>query len=442
MHILHLSALEVWGQGKSSGMPSLYNNLYHYGLAGHTQTLLLPEVHMTHNGRGVGSKVQDHVRVDIPAKIERIPMLGMPTALLIRSRLSKHLGSGLGKYISESAGADMAWLILTVSFVLRSLALGRTKVFDVVYAHNSYTSLAGYCVGRLLGIPNITRLYGTFLARMIGKPCLPLRYPIMCSSFLIPSDLLVVTNDGTKGDLVAKHFHVGPERLRFWPNGISVEESRPIERRKELPFPVKKPLVLSLYRHVSWKRLDRLIRAIPLIKERVRDCQIIIGGTGPLTSDLKKLAQELGVAEAITWAGALSREQVWHLLREATVLVSTNDLTNRCNPVIEAITAGCPVVSMDDGSTGDLLRHEFNSLLVKPDGTYALAEAVSQVLEDVQLRARLRAGAEETAKTSIWSWSERMSKEIDEVASLVKASRLNGRAKRRTPANSSQRSLS
>ncbi len=424
MRVLHLSALPIWGQGEKSGMPSLYENLRHYALAGHRQTFVLPQTRMVPGGKRIGDPMPRNLVLDLPIELVQAPVGGMRPAVYVRSCLPKRLGNGRVGTLVEAAGANSAWMILTAGFIRTTLALARTRAFDVVYAHNDYSALAGYLVGRLLHIPNITRLYGTFLSRMMALVLLPLRYTVMCSPFLIPCNLLVVTNDGTRGDEVAERFRVSPERLRFWPNGVDLDGDEAGEASApSLPFETGARLVVSLCRHVSWKRLDRVIRCIPFVRARVPDTKFVICGSGPLTSELQALAERLGVSDMTLWPGALSRGHVRQLLAQASVVISTNNLSNRCNPVIEAIYAGCPVVTLDDGTTADFLAHGENCLLVPADDNEALGRAVARVLSDAGLERKLRAGAREAAERSLWTWAQRMQAEISEVEAIVAARR-------------------
>jgi glycosyltransferase involved in cell wall biosynthesis len=110
---------------------------------------------------------------------------------------------------------------------------------------------------------------------------------------------------------------------------------------------------------------------------------------------------------------------VWNLHRLADAFVIANDVTNRCNPLYEAMCVGLPVISVRDPSTADLLQDGVNCLLVPPDEGPALGQAMMRMLIDSSLRAKLSAGGRQTADRSIWTWGERMRLEIEEVKNLL-----------------------
>ena len=425
MNVLHLSPLPVWGQGRQAGMPSLYECLRHYALAGHRQSLVLPRTLMVPFGElHIGDPLPDAGDLDLPVDVSIAPTPALAAAVAVRSRWSRKVPGAAGTLL-ENAGATAACIALTRGLYRQAMRLAASQRFDVVYAHNDYAALAGWLVARRLGIPNVTRLYGTFLARLLDKPLLAARYPVMVSAFRIPSDLLIVTRDGTGGQRVANRFGVSLRRLRHWPNGVDealLAGNADGGNGEALDFDWTGPAVATLHRHEPWKGLDRLIRAWPKVHQRLPDAKAILCGGGSRTDELRELAASLGVADAVLMPGPLDRPGVRALLGRVRAVVSVNDLSNRGNPVIEAVAAGCPVVSLDDGSTTDLLTHEVNALLVAPGDEAALADALVCMLSDERLEARLRDGARGAA-AGLQTWAQRLAMEIDEVECLVESRR-------------------
>ncbi|MCK4785936.1 MAG: glycosyl transferase family 1, partial [Desulfobacteraceae bacterium] len=90
---------------------------------------------------------------------------------------------------------------LTFSLCWEALRVRRKGFMpQLVYAHNQYAALAGFLLRCLWRVPNVTRLYGTFLANLMKKPFVTLRYPTAAAGYLVPSSLLICANDGTRGD--------------------------------------------------------------------------------------------------------------------------------------------------------------------------------------------------------------------------------------------------
>ncbi|HST14856.1 MAG TPA: glycosyltransferase [Gaiellaceae bacterium] len=122
-------------------------------------------------------------------------------------------------------------------------------------------------------------------------------------------------------------------------------------------------------------------------------------GDGPLEASLRAVADELGVADRVTFAGLVDHDQLLARLRagdwDAIVLASSSRGTEHEGiPVslMEAMAAGVPVVATDSGATRELIT-DGAGLLVPPSDREALAEALRHLGSDPELRARIGAAA-------------------------------------------------
>jgi glycosyltransferase involved in cell wall biosynthesis len=406
-------------------MPSLRETLRGHVRGGHDVTVILPKYHLF-NDDPTPLTVRDGEGYDV-----HVAECGwLPTFKKVRG-FARRLGpTGEMPYILRWVLNLVSCLCLTVSLVLAAARVRRRsgRRFDLVYAHNQYAALAGWLLGVAWSVPNVTRLYGTFLADLMNRPLVTLRYPVLAAGYRVPSDLLICANDGTRGDEVARKFGTASERFRFWQNGVDPPEQPPGQTREGLADMLDARLdpdakwVVTCSRLSYWKRIDRILRAVAVATEKGTAMQMIIAGDGDKREDLQSLASDLGISEHVVWLGAVAHEDIWSLMHVADAFILTNDVTNRCNPIYEAISARLPIVSVKDSSTADLLEHGVNAMVAEKDDHLALGECLMYVCEDDQLNARLRAGQESRAKT-MWSWDERMDVEVSELESLVKSGR-------------------
>ena len=428
MRVLEASALPVWSMDGVGGMPSLQETLRGHVRAGFSVTLVLPEYHLfapalTRLAPGTG---------DLDVHIA--PMPWFPVVHAIRSAVRRATGRAELPYLVRWGLDVCTCLLLTASLMLAIMRLRRRGArFDLVYTHNQYAAAAGWFSGLLYGVPNVTRLYGTFLADLMRLPLVTLRYPTAAAGFRVPSDLLICANDGTRGDEVARKMGIAPERFRFWQNGVDLPDVPARESRREVAERLNAPglrleakWAVSCSRLSYWKRIDRLLEALRVARVEGCDVQLVVAGDGAERANLERLAQRLGVGKETVWLGAVAHDDVWALLHVADIFVIANDVTNRCNPVYEAIASGLPLVSIEDASTADLLVHEENALLVKRDDTDELGRCVARLCRDDQLRERLRQ-AQRARCEKLWSWEERMSVEVRELMALIERGGRSGR---------------
>ena len=425
MKILHISALPVWSMGGKGGMPSLRETLKGHVAAGSEIEIVLPKYDLFSDDleplpTPVGQEFRIHT-----ARCRWLPTI--KKLRVVSRRFSR----------SESVPYVFRWLLnftmlLCLTYSLTSVALKvRKKGFipQIIYAHNQYAALPGFLLGRWLRIPNVTRLYGTFLADLMKKPLVSLRYPTAAAGYLVPSSLLICANDGTRGDEVARKFGISPKRFRFWQNGVEPPSTPPTVSREELIDRFGSQLRLESHWAVScsrlsyWKRIDRILQALAFCRAEGTDCQLLVAGEGPEKESLHTLAEKLDIAAHVVWLGAVSHDDIWALMNNADAFMITNDVTNRCNPLYEASWAGLPVISVHDLSTADLLRHQENAMLADKDDTETLGRHLVEICQNSELKRRL-SNAQKELSTTFWTWEDRMHVEVRELEELVAANNL------------------
>jgi len=99
---------------------------------------------------------------------------------------------------------------------------------------------------------------------------------------------------------------------------------------------------------------------------------------------------------------ALSDSEVNDLYNQATVFVQTSRHEGFCLPVLEAMSAGTPVVCTDAHGNRDFCFDGVNCLMPE-DNPEAVAAAITRVMNDAELRAKLVAGGHETVSQFDWS---------------------------------------
>ena len=151
------------------------------------------------------------------------------------------------------------------------------------------------------------------------------------------------------------------------------------------------PLLLFVGRLVPYKGVDVLIRAMPAFEGR-----LAVVGDGPLRDTLEQLAVEVGVAARVRFLGVLADDEVVALYHacDAFVLPSVTKAEAFGMVQLEAMACGKPVISTDLPSGVPWVnQHETSGLIVPPGDSAALADAITRLMRDDQLRARLGAGA-------------------------------------------------
>ncbi|MBB3462576.1 glycosyltransferase family 4 protein [Rhizobium sp. BK377] len=167
--------------------------------------------------------------------------------------------------------------------------------------------------------------------------------------------------------------------------------------------PTDPAFILSVGRAVEKKGYDILLRALALLPKELNWRMDHIGG-GEALSTLKKIAAELGLAERITWKGALAQEDVLDHYRRADLfalacrIAANGDRDGLPNVLVEASSQRLACLSTNVSGVPELLSDGENGLVVPAEDPAALAKALETAIRDPDLRKRLGDAAEERVR--------------------------------------------
>lgn len=194
--------------------------------------------------------------------------------------------------------------------------------------------------------------------------------------------------------------------------------------------------ILSVGRLVPRKGVDLVIRSLPYLKAAgFDDVELLIVGGGadtqvlhadPEVRRLLKLAGELGVSEQVTLQGQVSRSEMPAIFRSADAVVCAPWYEPFGIVPLEAMACGVPVVAAAVGGLRDTVVDHSTGLHVPPRDPEAIASALSLLLADPALRAKLGQSGERRARTR-YSW-ERVAAETEKAYQLAVAGSLAGAA--------------
>ncbi|HEU5051307.1 MAG TPA: glycosyltransferase [Gemmatimonadales bacterium] len=147
------------------------------------------------------------------------------------------------------------------------------------------------------------------------------------------------------------------------------------------------PVIGIVARLAAVKDHATLLRAVRLLVPRWPGLRVAVVGSGPEREALGRLAAELGIANAVVFAGAHPNRPNLHHAFDVSVLCSKSE--GFPNSVVEAMAAGRPVVATRVGGTPDAVLDEATGLLVPPSDPDALAGALGRLLAEPALAIRL-----------------------------------------------------
>jgi glycosyltransferase involved in cell wall biosynthesis len=137
-------------------------------------------------------------------------------------------------------------------------------------------------------------------------------------------------------------------------------------------------------------------------------------GDGPLRKELEDAAKELGLAETVTFAGAVPLAQIAEYMRDADVFCLPSVRESGGAVLLEAEACGLPVIAVNYGGPGEIVDDEVGRL-ISADGPedliLDLVEAFRDIVRDPERwslrgrRGRIRAEQE-------YGWDVRMNRAV------------------------------
>jgi glycosyltransferase involved in cell wall biosynthesis len=182
---------------------------------------------------------------------------------------------------------------------------------------------------------------------------------------------------------------IAAEQVSVLPNPVPVLHDLPERDELRRSFGLNGATLAFAGRLTAQKSLTRALDAVAAAE----GVHLVIAGDGPDREALERHAAATGIAARVSFLGAQPRRRIVELFRAADASILSSSWENFPHTVVEALAVGTPVLAMEAGGVGEVVRDGENGLLVPAGDGDALAGAVRRYFTDAPLRERLRAAA-------------------------------------------------
>lgn len=186
----------------------------------------------------------------------------------------------------------------------------------------------------------------------------------------------------------------GVDRVVRWPRGVDIHAFSPVHRRRSAADG-RGPVRIGYVGRLAREKQLHLLAGL----DRLDGAELIVVGDGPTRRDLER------VLPGATFTGVLHGQDLSRAYADLDVFVHTGLHETFCQAVQEALAAGVPVVAVGSGGPLDLVTDGVNGRLVDPSPAGLgprLRSAVTEVVRDEVLRARLARAARPSVRHRTW----------------------------------------
>jgi glycosyltransferase involved in cell wall biosynthesis len=185
----------------------------------------------------------------------------------------------------------------------------------------------------------------------------------------------LVVGAATRRDLLEARVVTQQQSSTIMPAAKPMQRHDRSHARQALGLPDNGVLVGFVGRLTGIKRPDRFVR----LARAVPNATFVVVGNGPLRDETVASAATLNNVTFLDW-----HDDVSLVLSALDIVVLTSDNEGVPLSLIEAASAGVPVVSTDVGSVREIVEHGVTGFVVHDE--HALADAVAQLVNDDSLR--------------------------------------------------------
>jgi glycosyltransferase involved in cell wall biosynthesis len=206
----------------------------------------------------------------------------------------------------------------------------------------------------------------------------------------------------------------GSGTVRVVYNGFDLERYSDVEVdreevRRRLGLEADSAVIGVVAQLTPWKGQDDAIRTLALVRKERPSTHLVLVGEAKFRDrstsydnisyegSLRRLAERLGVADAITFLG--ERRDVPTLLHAFDIVLVPSRHEPFGRSVVEAMAAGTPVIATRVGGPSEVIADGESGLLLPPATPDLWAKAVLELLGDHRRRASLAAEAVQTVRS-------------------------------------------
>ena len=326
-----------------------------------------------------------------------------------------------------------------ISGIITCLKIARGNPPDVIY-ERSFSPKIGVVLSKILRKPFVVEINGIVEeeAKLLGnyinhKFTKGIRQKFR-QHFFNSANKIVAVTQGIKEDL-KNRYNIPPDKIVVIPNGANTELFRPMDQatvKKERGLSQNNKYVCFVGNLAPWQGVEYLIKAAPMVLEKVPEAKFLIVGDGMMREKLEKMVNKIGSDNKFIFTGVIPYEEVPEFINISDICVCPSPVDSYFQTsggsslkIFEYLACGKPVVTGDIRGDRDLVVDSNSGFAVKSEDYEELSKAILKLLEDEELRQQMgRNGREAVVKN--YSWKRTAEKVAEVCEEIIQRKEENG----------------
>ena len=218
--------------------------------------------------------------------------------------------------------------------------------------------------------------------------------------------------------VIARHLEtrgISTQKVHVIPNSAHVMEEQPAGADFDFPY------VVYFGALQPWQGVKTAIKSMKYLEDIAGVRLVICSSHKPKhAKPYHKLVHKLGLSDRVVWQYQLPREQLYGIIKQAIASLAPlaeceRNLVQGCSPlkIYESMACETAIIASDLPVTREILSHDENAILIKPDRPASLARQIRLLHEDPNERLRLAGNAKLTLEArGRWQASNDQLKDI------------------------------
>ena len=229
---------------------------------------------------------------------------------------------------------------------------------------------------------------------------------------------IITVSESSLGDIVKDH-GVQPEQMRVVNVGVDPDLFRPLPDVQRVPG----RLMATSSSDVPMKGVVHLLEAVAKIRTERPEVHLTIIGKPVPGGPVAKAIDKYGLTDVVEFVSGVSDERIVELYGEAQIAVVPSLYEGFSLPAVEAMATGVPLVATTGGAIPEVVGADgTTAALVPPADAGALAQTITELLDDPERRARIgEAGRRRVVER--YSWRATAEKTVQQYREVIEAAR-------------------